>query len=327
MRGVRPTPTIVPDEYGIYGERGSLAYHYTTAEAGLNHIVPDSTLLANPFSRMRDPIENKDWLRSAGYVGGRSHAEWGPGLAGTVRRLRGFALARLGRDDWQKAIDAVHDAATRLQRFTKVLSFTHDAPPPPDDMHGAIWADAYGRGYARPRMWEQYGSNHEGVCLAFDRELLHRALTPALTTHGPTFPGRVDYSVEHFVAHSRVRAVYAHEILKLGKGSYARGTRRHVQNHVSDLFFTKLPDWESEREYRYVVFAEDERPYPVSFGDALRAVVVGERFPRSALDDAWQVCHDAGVDFGMIRWGPYPPEIFDPFEGPRVPAADPLSEL
>jgi len=319
--------TISTDEYGRYGVHGTLAYHYTTADAGLHRIVPGGTLLLNPFNRMRDPIENKDWLRSAGYVGGRSHGEWGRGLRGAAQRLRSYAKARPGRGDYEGPINAVYNAASRLQRFTKVLSFTHDAPPAPEDLYGVIWADAYGRGYARPRMWEQYGENHEGVCLAFDRESLHNALEPVLTLLGPTFPGAIQYSVEHFVRHSRVRSLYAHEILKLGEGSYDRGMRRHVENHIADLFFTKLPDWESEHEYRYVVLSDDESRNPAPFGDSLRAVILGERFPRSGLKNAHNVCTSAGVELGMIRWGPYPPEVFDPFEGPRVPAADPLSEL
>jgi hypothetical protein len=319
--------TVTPDEYGRYGVAGTLAYHYTTADVALRHIVPDKTLLLNPFSRMRDPIENKDWLRSAGYIGGRNHEEWGPGLRGALRRSKGWTMGKLNRDDHQKAINAVRDASRRLQRFTKVLSFTHDAPPVPEETYGMVWADAYGRGYARPRMWEQYGDNHRGVCLAFDRELLYRGLMAPLKGLGSTFAGAIDYSVEHFTQHSRVRSLYAHEVLALGAGSYDLGMRRHVERHIFDLFFTKLPDWESEREYRYVVLAEDEDRNPVSFGDALRAVIVGESFPDSGLHVAQTVCANAGAELGKVRWGPFPPEVFDPFEGPVVPAADPLSEL
>jgi len=42
--------TVTPDEYGRYGVAGTLAYHYTTADVALRHIVPDKTLLLNPFS-------------------------------------------------------------------------------------------------------------------------------------------------------------------------------------------------------------------------------------------------------------------------------------
>lgn len=41
-------------------------------------------------------------------------------------------------------------------------------------------------------------------------------------------------------------------------------------------------DWASEHEYRFVVTAPDQEYVRVGFGDALKAVIVGERFP------AWQ---------------------------------------
>jgi hypothetical protein len=34
----------------------------------------------------------------------------------------------------------------------------------------------WGRGFSRPRMWQQYGDNYRGVCMIFDRAALQRAL-------------------------------------------------------------------------------------------------------------------------------------------------------
>ena len=52
----------------------------------------------------------------------------------------------------------------------------------------------YRRGYARPRMWEQYGDNHRGVCLVFDKAELHATVMPQLEALGPHWHGAVTYS-------------------------------------------------------------------------------------------------------------------------------------
>jgi hypothetical protein len=56
----------------------------------------------------------------------------------------------------------------------RLLSLTVDAEDYGED------TEPFGRGYARASMWQLYGDDHRGVCLAFDRERLLSALTSEL---------------------------------------------------------------------------------------------------------------------------------------------------
>ena len=45
----------------MYGERDEFFFHFTTAEAAFEFILPDRLLRLSPHSLLRDPLEYKDW--------------------------------------------------------------------------------------------------------------------------------------------------------------------------------------------------------------------------------------------------------------------------
>jgi hypothetical protein len=48
--------------------------------------------------------------------------------------------------------------------------------------------------------------------------------------------------------------------------------QEHLENHVDDLVFTKLTDWETEFEYRFVIYWETDTELFVDISEALEAV-------------------------------------------------------
>jgi hypothetical protein len=100
-------------------------------------------------------------------------------------------------------------------------------------------------------------------------------------------------------------------LTQAGDGDVERGLRQHVFEHAPELFFRKLEDWITEREYRYVILDNDSSDKSASYGAALRAVIVGERFPDWQMPGAARVCSGAEADLLQIQWGASPPEVFD----------------
>jgi DUF2971 family protein len=135
---------------------GSILYHYTTLATALEHIIPGRTLRLGPFSSMRDPRESHDWSVTGG----------------------GYEPAAYTDQD---KLEDVHRwvefnrGINELKSHVKVLSLTHDDPGERD-------ATEFGRGFAHPRLWEQYADDHRGVCLCFDSEKLIDRLTARLPT-------------------------------------------------------------------------------------------------------------------------------------------------
>ncbi len=161
-------------------------------------------------------------------------------------------------------------------------------------------------------MWEQYAENHAGACLVFDRELLAETLTSALAGFEDTIAQEISYSdvplPEHGAAHTLVAATLA----EAGEGDIEQGMRMHLRDHAPELFFRKLKDWTTEHECRYLILGDHSPGRSISYGDALRAVIVGERFPPWQILGAANVCSAADAELRQIQWGASPPSVFDP---------------
>jgi hypothetical protein len=235
---------------------GELLYHYTTRERAFEHILPTSQLRFSPYRAMRDPLENEAWRpQPAGYWS--SPAQGQPGDPGHPET-----------NYWQ-----FNSWAAQIWDQAHLLAFTVDA----DDYSAEN--ERFGRGWARARMWEQYGEGHAGVCLAFDREQLVANFATSLQSQdlASAYHRPVEYTES------------GKEPLLLGADmlteeiSQERVSALIEANHDS-LFFLKALDWRSEYEYRFVVTAPPGgEGVLVEFGDSLVGIVAGEKFPD------WQI--------------------------------------
>jgi hypothetical protein len=135
-------PLRPPDSCALSDLANTLC-HCTTAEAAFQHIIPTGFLRMSAYSAMRDPLENRELHISAASSAPPEESEADNTLMTVVK----------------DGIDRVRDA-------TRLLSFTIDATEGytmPADL-------PFIRAWARARMWEQYGDNHAGVCIALNRE-------------------------------------------------------------------------------------------------------------------------------------------------------------
>ena len=83
-------------------------------------------------------------------------------------------FTREGRGGFDKSIEHEIDTSATIfaKSHAKVLCATLDNESALGRGVNNIW----GRGYSRPRMWQQYGDNYQGVCMIFDRAALQRAI-------------------------------------------------------------------------------------------------------------------------------------------------------
>jgi hypothetical protein len=262
----------------MYGEHGQFVYHYTTRAAAFEHILPSGQLRLSSLRRLRDPVENKDWVQG-----------------------------RFTSVSWSQEDVALFFAATdRVLDDTEIVSFTLDASEDGE-------SPGYSRGYARPRMWEQYAENHAGACLVFDRNRLDEWLQAGLPERKPPVVDEVVYSNSPLSGHEAARMLDARRLIEAGnEEDLELGLKRHIEAHAKELFFRKLEDWSTEREYRYVVFDKHRAETLILYGNALHTVIVGENFPKWQISGAAEVCSKAGAKLRQIKWGAFPPELFDP---------------
>jgi hypothetical protein len=255
----------------VLGENGQFVYHYTSRAAAFEHILQARSLRLGSLARMRDPLENKE---RAEHV--LTPVGWPAADVEKLRQLERDALAN-----------------------TKILSLTVDRVLEPGSSVPHAW------GYARPRMWEQYAETHHGVCLVFDRELLHRAVLGCLEAINRTAWGEVVYSDLPLTSYPHARTLDANALARKGDGDTARGYRVHLQENAEELFFRKVEDWSTERELRYVLLDEDSGEVTVPYG-RLHAVILGERFPSWQLPGAAALCEEAGAVLLKVSWSGVP---------------------
>jgi Protein of unknown function (DUF2971) len=264
--------------------------HYTSAQIAFEHVLPESRIRLSPYRRMRDPAENKDIVPGTGDYG-------------------------IDADTFDESVRAMIGEIKARRDRCRLLSLTHN---------DASARATFGCCWARPRLWEQYADKHRGVCLLFDAEHLTRAMQVTFSAHQIQSWFREVVYTEAGIAGSTLR--YLSDPRIFDAAQRADAVTEFIERNTADFFFLKTDDFKTEHEYRIVIMAGDEPDAsapgsPVSFegeyayveyGDALVAVVVGERFPNWQLLGANRACERANALLGKVGWENRRPIAFPP---------------
>jgi hypothetical protein len=254
---------------------GTTLFHYTRAEVAFEGIL-GTGLRFSSLNAMSDPLEATNWTFAwsgrSGVSGGR--------LDDTPARMRDVAKQQL-----------------------KIVCMTYDDP---GDQLADPWGWVY-RGYARPRLWQEYADDHAGVCLAFRKDLLTHAFENELAQDGFLWQrhGRVDYDRWRRHGLGLGSVVSPHDDPLVVTGAWGKSPidalAGHLAVHGEELLFTKLPDWATEQEYRYALLddARMDRYLPT----ALVAIILGHKFPESRLAEAQRACEDRNCALYRMQWG------------------------
>jgi hypothetical protein len=166
VTGVTPIDTygelrsLLPDD--------QLLCHYTRADIALNYILPSRRLRMNSYRQMGDPLENKELHTTLRYA---------PGV-----EPRGFPL--------EEAQQLVREIRAQM----RIACLTMDANGYEEEE-----VRAFGRAYARGRMWERYAENHRGICLAFSANCMTEVFYEQIKRFGAATIGPVNYTEAGFV--------------------------------------------------------------------------------------------------------------------------------
>lgn len=265
----------IPGTKLLYGFKDSkqLVYHYTKAETFTKKILPSNSLRLSPYTETNDPKESKAWRFGAMVLDPQLHS----------------------LSDWaQKDLDATMNR--ELKERTNVVCFSCDGPLTGDHIR-----DIQFRGWCKPRMWAQYGDDHKGVCLVFDRERLESAFAKAFNGKRPMAIGRVEYRDRTIVSRldDPTYAVVIDELTRLGWEDFVRF---HLRHSYKRLFFEKSVDWSTEAEYRCVVWGGDGKAVNVDFGDSLRGVMFGASATDETIDTIYDAVHGLDIFTQQLEW-------------------------
>lgn len=246
-------------------------YHYTKSTTARDFILKDQSLRLGRFALTNDPKEAKDWEFSALTHQNRD-------------------LSSLGNPELSLWFSAA------LKQNARLACFSLDAPT----LTGEHVQDILKRGFSRPRMWDQYGDKHRGVCLVFDRA----KLLDAVSARFAALPWIA--SAVHYNDQGMLRAPHLHEYMvdvdaleTLGRVRYVT---EHLQTHHKPLFFEKLSDWRDEREWRIVVFADADSDLFAPIDDALIGVIHGTEIDPAIADELATLAPTESFEHMRLLW-------------------------
>ncbi|MDO8777999.1 MAG: DUF2971 domain-containing protein [Burkholderiaceae bacterium] len=252
-------------------DRSAYVYHYTSAEKAIELILPEKQLLLGSYGRTNDPKETKQWT---------------------------FALSGLGQNDPYVSIDEMsRQVSTAIKTRAHILCASIDSP----DVKFEIGLDIHSRGFARPRMWDQYGAKHKGVCLVFLREHLNKLIEEKFPQDFRV-SRQVTYRNKSFVNNlvpSDPYVINMQHLLTVGIDQYARD---HIFTHWEHLFFEKAVDWRDEHEYRWLVANNSDEMIFLNYENSLSAIVFGQDCSEVHIKEAVRLARGSGTMFEQLKW-------------------------
>ena len=185
-------------------------------------------------------------------------------------------------DKWQAAEEMICKAGRQVR-----LLCTTGSSEPVSEGRNPIEAAIYGR----PRMWAQYGDQSRGFCIVLNREVLNNELQniEEVERDEHLISGEVKYF-------DWLHLVEGTSVIQYGPNQDLCDLdifEEINQNAMlQSIYFKKSIDWRDESEYRWLIFAQTEKPIYVSIENSIKAVVLGSQFPLNQVSQAKDYCRE-----------------------------------
>ncbi len=244
----------------------TLFTHYTKANTAIDKIFNSGMLKFGNFKEVNDPRESKTWPFK-------------------FYCLKADAKPYFEMDFFNQVHDFIASRAS-------VLCFTlNNSIVDSQEVNAELQ-----EGWSNHRMWAHYGDNHKGLCLVFNRDTIDSKIK---ATHSSKmiFADSITYTNSNMYDMSNREDPYMLQF----EAFLSQGISSYMNNHVSrfskELFFLKHYLWRDEKEFRYVIFSDNEdEEYYVEMDGALEAIILGEDFEERYLEDIMSISESFGVD-------------------------------
>lgn len=220
-------------------------YHYTSTDILIKYILPQKQLRFSKINSTNDPEETRFHVMQY-----HDDLNLGPNFI---------------RDKLEKTITI----SRGITEHIKLLCFSQDDDS--FDISNGLFSD---KGFARPRMWAQYAQNHRGVCLVFDKEKLIEK-----------FNSDFEYYL-HFcddVSYDPIikqLSLPEYEYAQIGLASELQKSAEQIiedriKKYHKIYYFSKHKDWQTEKEFRFVIRDEIHSETFLSIDGTLAYIILG----------------------------------------------------
>ena len=271
----------------------NMVCHYTGKKAAIS-ILSEKKINFSRLSSCDDPRESKQW--SFDFIGSEQ---------------------RLCLEQYSKVPNIF---SSFIRDNSRVLCFCgwNDEEIDFSNNMVAPYREAYYRtGFARSRMWSQYGRDrtegedgrgHTGICLVFDRNLLVEQFETSFKTN-KIFYENVEYQyyLESFV---KARKIDCRNILN---HSIDEALKKQIDTHYHEFFFLKSMDYRDEHEYRLIVIVDNDDSISLPITSSLKEVIVGVDFPPEEFEtiDELTLSCSSSAERWFLSWQEGRPQLFN----------------
>ena len=246
-------------------------YHYTSIDKLENYIFKSRKLRFSPYASTNDPKESKDWAFSLHTSENRDLIKYTP--------------------------DISKNFSSRIKHKARILCFCQDEA----GLSGIHLDDIARRGFAKPRMWAQYGDNHAGACLVLNREKFKDYVENELVPGNLVISGPVHYhNRSHLLGpESQPYTIYIDLVEKHGWEQY---TQWHVETFYKELFFEKMRDWSGEDEFRFLCYGDSNNDALIDITHSLVGIMFGASTAVSDVKKIRNLLKGMSVNTMGIDW-------------------------
>jgi hypothetical protein len=240
--------TTIPEVF----RSSDIIFHYTKASTALEKILYDGFLRLAQRTDSGDPQEYRELELGSEFI------------------VNDRVLAESIRAAGQEALKIIPRIISQNVRQICFCMNTNQVETGSPDIQEEILIDQYG--FFRPRMWSQYGDGHRGICLAFSRAELVKAILATKESEDRVFEGNIKY----FQGFPGGYFIGANDAYKKGPEKYAQD---YIEQIADGLLLTKHADYRDEYEYRISVVDNSGSLEWLPIANAIRGIILGERFP------------------------------------------------
>jgi len=244
-------------------ESEDILYHYTKTTTALEHILYKNKLRLSDRVKSNDPIENMTH---------RTTIEEGTD-----------DCVSLKPSHYMKVFNEIHE---RMRRLKQVCFCKNDLGDHFKDMFDKPY-EFYG--CIKPRMWEQYADNYNGVCLIFSKSELLKQLDGNYKSGGIKYVTYNDLNEkENKIDSSELRESNYETCLE------------QVKEKIDRFIFHKHKDYKGENEYR--ICSDSDKVPNINIESALKGIIVSTKNSQFFKEQLCVYGTKLGIDVLRIDW-------------------------
>ena len=249
-----------------------IVYHYTKKDTALEDILLKHTLRPFPLKTSNDPIEyNSKTLVSVSAIGDTEARDKSSEIRQRINE----------RNDNAKFISFCRNKTDNLKELQSKLKNKSSDSFHIDNKTNVEIVEALG--CILPRMWSQYGEEHEGVCLAFSLKELIKEIKTKLDdkTNVELFSHKISYNSCPVIDSSAICT----DLSRDGEIKIEEYVDNFIKENYKNLFFKKHKDYKDENEHRIVIDDPEDNFRDIDITSSLRAIILGDNFEKYAYED------------------------------------------